>query len=45
MGVLFGDLLVNVHERFQLFVDCRADQPLPPLPDLIPERECRMVIS
>src|SRR5437764_582568 len=36
MGTLFGDVLVNVHERFQMFVDAETEEAAPTFSDMVP---------
>jgi len=45
MGTLFGDALVNVHERFQMFIDAVTDEALPPDDALIPGARFRFTIQ
>lgn len=45
MGILFGDALVNLHERFQMFIDAVTEETIPDHHDFIPESGYRMTIK
>jgi Holliday junction resolvase len=45
MSTLFGDLLVNVNERFQMFVDTESEETLPQFADMVPDMRYKMTIK
>jgi Holliday junction resolvase len=45
MSTLFGDVLVNVKECFQMFVDAKSEETLPQFADMAPNVRYKMTIK
>ena len=45
MSELFGDVLVNVNERFQMFVDAESEETLPQFAEMVPGQKYKITIK